>query len=152
MPFDPQAPTEEERSYAYTLLWFGLAAAIILAIGNVTDLFGVVSGAAAAFVGAQICIVVLSNRWDDYFRAVLNRGAQVAVIIPALWIGAQGFAFILGGAYRVGFALGSAGGSASDRRFVLPDWTNDAYLLASLAVLAFYVASLWHHYRGGSDA
>ena len=68
MPYDPKAITEDDRSYAYKVMWLGLPLSIALLVSMQFEAFGVLT----ALVGGFVCgtFIGLAFAWaNDEFVA-----------------------------------------------------------------------------------
>ena len=148
MPYDPQAPSERERSRIYYLLYLGLAASAILAIGI---LFGLPSVFAAfCFIAAGLLapLLLFSNRFDDYFNAVIRTGCVWAMTVIAAWAAIVGLLNIGTLAYVAGEMAIVGYDAASPFAFGIPLFMDDAATLATFALLAFHQGAVFHHVIG----
>lgn len=152
MAFDPQAPTTEERDNLYRWIWVGMAFSIVLVVANIVHMGGpMVAGLPAVFLGVFIPYYAFSKRQDEHFNALRNHGFAWALCVTGAWLLVQGLLLIYGGAYGLGASAAASGAEVINPRFTLPDWFNNAYLLASLMAAAFHAGFLKAQYLGGAD-
>lgn len=138
MPYDPSAPTEKERSNAYVMMYFGLAASLVLVVSLFVSLPSLIIGLSLMIAGSLAAVMTTSNRFDDYFMALTRTGMAWALTVVGLRLILTGLAFIYSLSYNSGFALGSGGLAPDDAEFILPAMFNDAYALAVVTSFAFY--------------
>jgi hypothetical protein len=147
MPYDPYAPTENERSGIYVTVWIGLAASVIMLLCNFGFLNPGIGGLAALIVGTHLIVFAFSNRFDEHFVALRNFGFTCAMVVIGLWLTAQGLLTVFEGSHDAGYA--AAGGPAVDGTALsLPRWFERASLVVSAASVAFYTGFSFAYLRG----
>ncbi len=84
MPYDPIAPTQEERSNIYFIQWFGLAASI----GMLIDYFAQLSDSLAQMLfmitSAILMITIFSKRFDEHFYTLRDEACRWVIGFMAL--------------------------------------------------------------------
>lgn len=136
MPFDPQAPTEEDRSRAFTTTWVGLAGSIVTTTGAVLGWDNIVFSLALGAAVGGLIIAAFQGHFDDYFRSLSAVGTRWLAAVLAIYLFCAFLVQIADLAYGIGFA-------ASSGR--LPDAGNEsrAYILDGPFVAAF-LALVYH--------
>ena len=148
MPFDPIAPTDEERSRIFAVVWFGFAANAVLLASYMFELG--ITPPFLGLTGAMIFISMFSNRYDDYYAALRNSGMRWGMGVIAL--------YLFGGAMLPVFAggniLGSwaASGEMPDLARGNPGVMADGFLLAIVAGLAYHLGFAVARLRGTGTA
>ena len=94
MAYDPNAPTERERSNHYFMVWIGLAASLAAVASTLLAFPDSLRGLAALIVGAELLIFAVSTRFDSYFRQLRDFGAVVVLAIAALKVRLVGLDFM----------------------------------------------------------
>ncbi|MGB3739552.1 MAG: hypothetical protein WA948_09380 [Pontixanthobacter sp.] len=148
MPYDPQAPSECERSYMYYFLYVGLAVSAILAIGTLTGLPSVVAAFCFIVAGLLAPVFLLANRFDDYFTAMVRTGCVWAMAVVAAWAAIVGLLNIGSMANIAGEMAVVGYDPASPYAFGIPAFMNEASTLAIFALLAFHQGAVFHHVIG----
>jgi len=129
MPYNPNAPTERERSNVYFAVWIGTAASLAAVAATIFPLSDRLRGFPAEFVGMELLIIALSPRFDSYFRQLRDYGAVAALAVIALWLAANGVVRVM--------------------EFSPPALMTDGWFVATLAALAFHAGFLFAYVRGG---
>ncbi|MEP2234850.1 MAG: hypothetical protein ABJM58_10665 [Alteripontixanthobacter sp.] len=148
MAYEPNAPTAEERDGIHRLVWLGAFLSLVLVIVVALGVSRHVETWAGLIVGLYIATFSITNRADDYFRALARNGARWAVIVVGLWMAGQTLMGITEGYYGAGFSAGGAAIPADDVTWQIPALANNAFFLASCAALAFHAGFLFQHFRG----
>ncbi|MDC0886913.1 hypothetical protein OAS19_03900 [Altererythrobacter sp.] len=152
MPYDPHAPTSEERDKAYAGIWIGLGANLVMLAAFAFRLGPQLEGFAGLIVGLNLTIYALSGRFDEHFKSLANFGFLCLATVIGFWLSAQGLLTVVEGAYSIGEGIGATAAGATvpndDFTIVLPAFMNSAYLLAALAGAAFHAGFLFQHLRG----
>lgn len=133
----------------YLNLWIGLLSSGFMLGAVAFGILPFLEGWAALLVSAHLMTFALANRGDDYFKALCQKGFSFAGATFALWLIVQGILTVGEGGYGVGMTAAGATPTADDVSFFLPDWLNNAYLLAAVASVAFFGGALGKH-MGGS--
>ena len=150
MPYEPYAPTQEQREGHFGLVWLGGFLSLMLVVTTILGLAAKIEIWAGFIVGSYI-LTFTSWKWlDDYFRSLATEGARWAAVVVGLWLVGLALAGIFEAAHGAGVSASGASLDESDVSFILPAWTNNAFLLASICALAFHAGFLFNHLKGRS--
>lgn len=150
MPYEPYSPTQEQREGYFGLVWLGGLISLMLVVATILGVAAKMEGWAGMIVGAYILSFTTWNKYDDYFVGLALQGARWAAVVIGLWLIGLALVGIFEGAHGVGVAASGASLPERDVSFILPAWTNNAFLLASICALAFHAGFLFNHLRGRS--
>ncbi len=146
MPYDPTAPTENERSIVFAAVWVGGAANAVLLAGHTFTLPQAVTTAALAVTGALVFVTVLTGRQDDYFNALRNRGLRWGMGAVALYLFAAAILSLTSVSYSFGYAA-----AVNEMPDIAPGSGGlpfDGLLLAIVAALAYHLGFITAMFRG----
>ena len=146
MPYDPSAPTAQERTGSYIVIWIAAIASLGMLALRLLDISGHPWGLACMLFGLPMLAILYDRRHDDYFRSLRDFGLRIAMMVIAAWVAVQGLLFIAGAARSAGYAA-AEGPGAQAPRFVLPPLFDDAGLLASLAAFGFSAGFVFAYAR-----
>ena len=155
MPYDPMAPTEEQRARAPFFMWIGAAAQIAALVAYIIhpdprDLWPFVGFGIGGLLGAS-----LPNFLDDYQKSLVAVGFKwmglfVAVYTFALWaVSKADFVFAIGYA---------ANGTDEPDRLPMTaiGFANDGFAVGMVAITLFYLgyayADLRDRFPTGDEA
>ena len=151
MPFDPRAPTEEDRSRAFTATWVGLAGSIVTTVGAVFGWDNIVFSLALGAAVGGLIVAAFQGHSDDYFRSLSSVGTRWLAAALAIYLF---FAFLIqlaDIAYGVGFAASS--GQAPESRYGSWAYVLDGPLVAAFLALVYHsgFAFAWLRDHFGGD-
>ncbi|MEL7728470.1 hypothetical protein AAG612_02920 [Citromicrobium bathyomarinum] len=144
MPFDPTAPTDEERSRIFAVVWFGLGANAVLLASYLFELG--ITPPFLGLTGAMIFISMFSNRYDDYYAALRNSGMRWGMGVIALYLFGGAMLSVFAGGNIVG--SWAASGEMPDLARGNPGLMADGFLLAIVAGLAYHLGFTLARLRG----
>ena len=136
MPFDPQAPTEEDRSRAFTATFVGLAGSVVTTVGAVFGWDNIVFTLALGAAIGGLIIAAFHGHSDDYFRSLSSVGTRWLAAALAIYLFCAFLIQLADLAYSIGFAASS--GQVPESGY--GSWT---YLLDGPLVAAF-LALVYH--------
>ena len=79
MPYDPKAVTEDQRSYAYKMMWLGLPNAIILLVSLQFEAFEALTMLAGGFVSGSFIGLIWAWSNDEFVRGQIAFAANWAL-------------------------------------------------------------------------
>ncbi|MGB3165343.1 MAG: hypothetical protein WBA68_01045 [Alteraurantiacibacter sp.] len=150
MPYEPYSPNQEQREASFKLVWFGGFVSLMLVVATILGVAAKMEAWAGIIAGSYLIAFAGPNKFDDYFIGLALHGARWACVILGLWLVSLSLVGIFEAAHGVGVSASGARLDESDVSFILPAWTNNAFLLASCCSLAFHAGFLFHHVRGRS--
>lgn len=146
MPYDPHAPDNETRSKVYEVMKAGLIGSLVVVAANAVEIGRVVEGLAALQTGALIGSLAFWNRFDEHFQSLCAVGYRWAGGVIGAWLTVQALLTVIDGAYATGTTAGGSVVTGSPL-FLVPEWFNRAFLLASLSSTAFFAGFVWAERR-----
>jgi len=144
MPFDPTAPSDEERTNIFWIVWIGSAANAVLLASYLFELG--ITPPFLGLTGAMIFVSMFSNRYDDYYAALRSSGMRWGMGVIALYLFASAMLSLLGGSYSVG--VWAASGTMPHPVRGNPAIMADGFLLAIVAGLAYHLGFAIARLRG----
>lgn len=86
MPYDPMAPTEDDRNFAMTMMWLGLATALLLLVAKLFGFFEPVRILAGGFAAGSLIGIVYTGRHDEYVQGIVHAASRWATAVAGLWL------------------------------------------------------------------
>ena len=152
MPFDPRAPTEEDRSRAYTATWVGLAGSLVTIAGVFLGWDNLVFSIAFGAAAGGLIIAAFQGHADDYFRSLSAVGLRWVAAALALYLFFAFLTQIADLSYSVGFAASSGRSPASS--YAGWSYVFDGFLVGAVLAFIYYAgfAFAWlRDHRGGIE-
>lgn len=138
MPYDPNALTEEQRSYFAKLTWVSAIAAFVqfglYASGIVDEPLPILLGLA---IGGPIG-GIFGRAIDEYVRALCDVGARWSAAFIAAYLFAIFLMRTADVTWSTGYILGSDGEAARVVTGGLPALLNDAFFVGLTAVVFYH--------------
>ena len=151
MPFDPQAPTEEDRSRAFTATWVGLAGSVLMIVGTIFGLDNIVFSLALGAAVGGLIIAAFQGHADDYFRSLSSVGTRWIAAALAIYLFVAFLIQLADVAYSAGFAASS--GQEPESRYASWAYVFDGPLVAASLALVYHAgfAFAWLRDRLGGE-
>ena len=146
MSYDPYAPTEKERSYAFFVAWIGLVISLLVLATRFFPIWTSVQLLLMLALGCLLVVFTMTRRMDDYFNALRNVGLGWGLSVVGLWLAASGLVAVFNLSHHGGFMLASDG-RLPRQDYGLPPLLHDAQLLAILASIGFFSGFLFARLR-----
>jgi hypothetical protein len=89
MPYNPKAPTQDDRTFAYNALWLGLPLSIILLASMQFEALSIFTTLAGGFVCGTLIGQVFSGWQDEVYRAEVGFAANFALAFAGVVLFAQ---------------------------------------------------------------
>ncbi len=137
MPFDPQAPSEQDRSRTHALIWFGAACALLSLVNRFLGMDNMMAVIAYGGTAGGLLQAALSRASDEYLRGLYNVGWRAMGTGVALYLMAL-FVFAGGDLSRQAGHWASSGTKPSDGVFDISGFLVDPISLCVILAILFY--------------
>lgn len=150
MPFDPQAPTEADRSRAFTATWFGLAGSVVITVGAALGWDNIIFSLALGAAIGGLIIAAFRGHSDDYFRSLASVGTRWMAAALAIYLFGAFLIQLADVAYGVGFSASS--GQEPNPRYATWAYFFDGPIVAAILCLSYHIgfAFAWMRDRYGA--
>ncbi|TIX50109.1 MFSD14 family MFS transporter [Alteraurantiacibacter aquimixticola] len=150
MAYEPNTPTEEDRSRAYSLVWAGFAGTIVTIGARLLEIENIAVSIAFGLAIGGYLNSVFHRRNDDYFNQLCASGHRFAATFLCVYL----FGMFIAELYDVSYSLGRAitdGGESQREVSGIFGHFSDGPLLAMVAMLTFYVGYTVAYFRGAQS-
>jgi hypothetical protein len=147
MPYDPNAPSQEQRDRAYRGVWAGLISSIALLVLICIDFSGLMKTMTIALVCGSMIGAASPFRIDDYFEELQRTGFRWAIGILALWLSIYMVLSIGDIGHSLGFGLASGSSAPLSEPRMPFRLLASAEFVVACASLAFHAGFLFQQFR-----
>lgn len=147
MAYQAHNNVNQETSIGYWLVLAGSASNFFLMVSYILDWPPSVFLISLVLTGVASCAIIFGRRFDEHFVSLRASGVRWALGVIVLYLGTMGLLAVFLGTKALGQA---AAGQELGKVNKFADFSLDALLLATLAMLAFYVGFWFTKFRGSA--
>lgn len=136
MPYNPYAPTEVERSYAYKVAWAGAAGSVISLALYLFGIDGIVKAWTLGAAVGGLLATAFNRRIDDYYISLCSTGERWVVVALGGYIFLGWIAWTIDLAVPAGLGLFALDPATLSGR--APSVLFDGMLAAHLLAVIYY--------------
>jgi len=124
MPYDPKAVTEDDRSFAYKMMWLGLPLSLVLLVSMQFEAFSFLTSVTGGFVSGSFIALAFAWSHDEFAQKQIAFAANLTLSFAGLALFAQLIS-------------------------ITRDYTYDPGLLLAIMAVIFHAALTFRRLRDG---